>query len=463
MTDIPEGDYVKHSRLLFCIVISGLWFSACQPSAVRETVEMHPAAEKEMIDAARYAIDRANTPEEGSALLQKLAGLYVRYNRIDDALEIIDAMPVGETRDALIADIGVHYAATGSPERALEAAEGMESSYHASRARAAVAVAYEEAGEYGKGRALAESISDPHFQAQAFAGIGVVYYNEGYPDLASRLFRQALQAAEREGSITHRIGTITEVAVLYRKAGQTGPARELFNRAIDLTESIGNDRFIPEMWSMLLSRYRDAGLDDEVVRRAERAAGGLAGASGFYRDQLYGSIAGAYAGLGRFDDAESIAGNIRDAGVRSNAFSGIAAAAAKHNDPDQAHRFFNGAIEATDSIQSETFRNRALRDIALSAKETGAIDIVARSTELITDPIYRGEVIVALAGFRFRENDRDEGEAQLSRALRIVAGASERRAPSDVFITIAFLYDHAGIEPDEETRLLVSKVLHSLE
>jgi tetratricopeptide (TPR) repeat protein len=463
VTGIPEGDYVKHLRLSFFIVICGLWFSACQPSAVRETVEMHLAAGQDMISAARYAIDRANTPEEESALFQKLAGLYVRYDRIDDALEIIDAMPVGETRDALIADIGVHYAATGSLERALGTTEGMESAYHASRVRAAAAVAYEKAGVYGEGRALAESISDPHFQAQALAGIGVVYYNEGYPDLASRLFRQGLQAAEREGSITHRIGTISEIAVLYREAGQNGPARELFNRAIDLTESIGNDRFIPEMWSMLLSRYRDAGMDDEIVRRAEGAAGGLTGASGFYRDQLYGSIATAYAGLGRYEDAESTAGNIQDAAVRSDAFSGIAAAAAKHSDPDRVHLFFNGAIEATDSIQSETFRNRALRDIALSAAETGAIDIAVRGAGSITDPIFRGEVFVALAEIRFREDDRDEGEAHLSRALRIIAGASEPRTPSDVFITIAFLYDHAGIETDEETRLLVSKVLHSLE
>jgi tetratricopeptide (TPR) repeat protein len=454
---------LKHSRLSFFIIICGLWFSACQPSAVRETVDVHPAAGQNMISAARYAMDRSNTPEERSALLQQLAGLYVRYNRIDEALEIIDAMPAGESRDALIADIGVHYVATGSPDRALEAVEGMESAYHASRVRAAVAVAYETAGDYGKGRTLAESISEPHFQAKAFAGIGVVYYNEGYPDLASRLFRQGLQAAERERSITHRIGAITELAVLYRKAGQNGPARELFNQAIDLTETIGNDQFIPVMWSMLLSRYRDAGLDDEIVRRAERAAGGLTGASGFYRDQLYGSIAAAYAGLGRYDDAESTAGNIQDAAVRSDAFSDIAAAAAKHDDPDRAHRIFNGALAVTDSIQSETFRNRALRDIALSAAEAGAIGIAVRGTESITDPIYRGEVFVTLAEIRFREDDRREGEAQLSRALRIVAGASERRAPSAVFITIAFLYDHAGIEADEETRLLVSKVLHSLD
>lgn len=448
---------------IFFVVLFVITIYACQPSAVRETVEPHPVTEEGLIASSLYAAERVGSDDVMANMLRRISLLKVRQDQFDTALEFADQIPTQSEKDRTIADIAIAINDQGERGRARSIAAQIESDYEKSRVLAEIAVAYERAEEYRQGRELAEEITDPNFKARAIAEIAVVYQEAGYGDLASRLFNQALTAARTEQSITHHIETLLFIAEQYYEAGRQQGARDVFADALRLADDVRLEQHVVSVWGNFLTSYRKAGQDNTVIEHALTAARDMGEAEGYYRDELLSRIAIALAHESNYDRAQSVTGDIEDAPLRATTYSRLAVIAHNRNDTEEAGGLLNTAVEVSGTMSEGTFKQRAMRDIAIHAVEMHQYDTVDRLLDKIDEPQFAADAASLAADTALEEDDEDAFNRYLKKTVAAFDIIEDPVVKSEILFSIAELYERSGYTPDEDTKLIVSKALHAVD
>jgi hypothetical protein len=454
---------VRDRTILVLTLCLGTAVYSCRPPAEREPAEPHPAAKRGMVDAALYAAERMGSEEVHAGAARRIALLYSGGGAVDEALSLAREIPLQENRERTLADVAIELAEGGDRERAQAIAREIDSEYHASRVLAATAVAYERAEEYRRGRELAATIGDPNYRARAFAGIGAIYYAEGYGDLASRLFNQALDAVRREQSITHHVETLSYIAQKYNEAGQTRRAIETFSEAVDLSGKIGSEQHLLTVWGGMLAAYRSAGASDSVIDDAVGAARSMGERGDYYRDELLSRAAAAYAAIGAFERMRDALDGIGDAPLRTATRARSAAAAFDYGDMDTGAKLLAEAADSSGEIQSDIFRQRAQWEVGAIAAEAGRYDTVDRILEMLEDPQFAGRLAADAANAALDLGDNAAFERYLGRLFAAMQEAKERADKVDLLVSLAELHYRSGRDLDGDSVLAVSRVLYRVE
>lgn len=458
-----KGVSVSSIRYYSLLFVAFIFVYGCQPFGVRKAVEPHPVTEEGLIASALYAAGRVTSDEVKSNMLRRIALMKLSKNETDTALDLAGQIPVQTERDRTTAEIAIFLSENGGREHARSLAGQIQSDFHRSRILAEVAVAYERAGEYRRGRELAEKISDPNFQARAVAGIAVIYYAGGYGDLASRLFNQALQAARREQSITHHIETLLYISQKYNEAGQRQRSREVFSNVLELTDQIGNEQHLVNVWGAILNTYSGAGQNDVIIERAISVARAMGDNAAYYRDELVSRVAIAYANVSSYDRMFDAIEEIGDIPLRATTKSQAAVIAERNGDREKANGLLVDATALSEQISGEVFKQRVLLDIGIDAANIIRFDIVDTVIDMLDAPRSVAEVALH-AAHKAMEQDNTDAFARFAKqsveALDAIGDPVEQAA---MLVSLAELYDRSGFTPDEDTTLIVSKILHTVD
>lgn len=448
-------------KILFvCITVI---MYACQPSAVRETVEPHPVTEEGLIASALYAAEHVGSDDAKADILRRIAMMKLTQDKIGEALDFAVQIPTQLDKDEVIADIAVALTERGARERARSLTNQIESEYQRSRVLAGIAVAYERAEEYRRGRELAETIPDPNYKARAVAGIAVIYYAEGYGDLASRLFNQALEAARQEQSLTHHIETLLYISVKYNEAGQEQRAREVFADALELAGRINNEHQLVNVWNTILAAYSEAGSEVAVIDDAVTVAHAVGEREDFYKDELLGRVVIAYAKEGLYDQMTETITEIGDIPLRATTLARTSVIVHDSNYEEKSNKLITEALLLIDRIDSETFQRRTLREIGLAAAETRRFSVIDEVLNTLDDKQILAEIASNAAGKALEADNQVLFSNYLKQSISALDTMDDPVEQSRKLFTIAELYDRSGYTPDEDTKLIVSKVLHAID
>ncbi len=458
-----RGINLSVTRFFYIPVIAFVLLYGCQPSALRDVVEPHPVTEKGLIASAMYAAERVGSDEVKSNTLRRIALLKLDQNETGAAVDHAVQIPLQNERDRTIADVAIFLTGRGEHDRARSLVNRIQSDFHKSRALAGIAVGYERAAEYRRGRELAEEILDPNYQARALAGIAVIYYEEGYGDLASRLFNQALQSARREQSITHHIETLLYISEKYTEAGQRQRSREVFTNVIELSGQIGNDQHLVNVWGAILHTYPHAGQNDSIIEQAISVARAMGDNAAYYRDELMSRAAIAYANISSYDRMFDAIDEITDIPLRVSTMAQSSAAADGNGDREIADRLLADAINMSEQISGDVFRQRALRDLGIYAATISRFDTVDEVIDKLDSPRAVADV-AAYAARKAMERDYTDALTRFKKkSVKALDEIDDRIGQAEALVSIAELYNRSGVTPDEDTTLIVSKLLHAVE
>lgn len=454
---------MSFKRYFYIPVIALIVLYGCQPSALRDVVEPHPVTEEGMIASALYAAERVGSDEVESNVLRRIALLKLDQNQTDEAVDYAMQIPLQNEKDRTIADVAMLLTERGERERARSLANRIQSDFHKSRALAGIAVGYERAADYRRGRDLAEEIPDPNFQARAVAGIAVIYYEEGYDDLASRLFNQALQSARREQSITHHIETLLYISQKYSEAGQRQRSREVFSNVIELSGQIGNDQHHVNVWDAILHTYPHAGQNESIIEQAVSVARAMGANAAYYRDELISRAAIAYANVSSYDRMFDVIEEITDIPLRVVTMAHSSTVAEDNGDHEKADGLLVDAIALSEQISGEVFKQRALLDIGIYAANIFRFDKVDAVMEMLNAPRSVAEVALHAAHKAMEQDNPDAFARFAKQSVEALDAIGDPIEQAEMLVSLAELYDRSGFTPDEDTTLIVSKILHTVD
>ncbi len=456
-------NHIRRSYPIITLLIP-LLFHACRPPGTGETARgPHPAAEKGLLVSVEYAADKISSQTGGTDIRPKLALLYLHSRDIERALETARSIEDRNDRARTIGLIGEYLVEIGNREQAESVANSIQVDYFKSSVLARIALSYEEAGEYRRGRELAEEIPDPNFKARALSGIAVQYHREGYGDLANRIFRQAIQAAETEQSITHRIETLVYLAVKHNQSERQSRATELFQEAVQLAEKISGAQQSLGSWTVILSYYRDAGQGTRVIDRADEYAGTQQDGAGFFTNELQSAVAAAYARSGAFAKAEEILSDLEDAAARALLAAHITISYAERNNAPETERFFSITQNNIESITVQAFRERIITESARAFAEAGHPGRAAALARLSRDGASKSRSLAGIAIAYHKLGELELAETTLTEALDTLTGGEDRYETAVALSDLADAYLSTGIGFPEEQRDKLSMVMHAID
>jgi tetratricopeptide (TPR) repeat protein len=438
--------------------------SACQPSTVRDTDSgPHPVAEEGLFASMEYITEKFRAEAGGTQLQANLALLYLHHDDPENALLTAQSIPDVNERDRVLARIGEYMVDIGSRGQAQTIADSIRMNYYKSSVLARIAFSHEEEGDYRRGRELAETIPDPNLKARALADIAVHYYREGYGDLANRIFRQAVQSAGTESSLTHRIETLVYLADKHNQAGRGSQATDLFNEALKLTESIANPQYSIGAWEIILSSYKEAGQPDRIIDKAVSHARDIQNESEYYRNEILSAAATAYAENGSFVKAEEILSNMEDPPARAVLSAQISALYEKRGNSTEAKRFFTIAQNNIGLISIQAFKERTISEcvrIYIEADQPQQAEILARAH---SNNAAASRLFAAVAVSYHNLRERERAEDMLNEALSVLSEGGEKHETASAFSDIVEAFLVTGYALYDPQKVKVSKILHSIE
>lgn len=450
-------------RTLCLVTIAVISWYACQPTAVRETAVPHPITEEGMIALTLFVADRVESEDLQSNLYRRVALYKLGQEEVEAAINFAENIPVQETKDRTIADISIFLCGRGELERAHVMLEGIVSDFHRSRVMAELAASYERVEEFRRGRDLTETIPDPNYQSRAFADIAALYHELGYTDLASRIFNQAVQAARKEQSVTHHVETLLYVVQKLYETGRHQRADGLFSQIIDLAGQIQSEQHLVAMWGTILENYPSSDLGESVLRDAMNVARNMDHGAGYFRDELLAHVILATAQMGFLEDVHELLNEIQDVPLRAVTLARTAEILFQKGNHSAARNLLIRSRGIAHQIQSDIFRERTLCEIGLIAPRIDAFDVLDEIIDEINSPRLRFDVYIQAARMKLATDKAELFLRYLQYALLTFERIDSLTDRIELLFDIAELYDRSGLDPDREAKLIVSKVVHSVD
>ncbi|MGF1760446.1 hypothetical protein L4D76_21455 [Photobacterium sagamiensis] len=253
------------------------------------------------------------------------------------------------------------------------------------------------------------------------------------PLAAARLMVEA-----RGGNTDNKAMTLINLAQKHFKAGRKKEAVQLLSQA---RKAASKDKTVYE-WSFISTVYAENGLFSEALEIANEMEAQRSSHIG----QALRNISVEYAENGLFSEALEIANKINEALPKTAALINVAVKYSEAGQKEQADWTLYQATNWAKTIDKVSYKNSALREIAITYAKIGEYD---RAVQKVSAIDYTSDKIFALRGIavQYAENDKNPVPL-LSQAVEYArkSAGEERYFDEDTYLRdIAITYSQIGL------------------
>jgi tetratricopeptide (TPR) repeat protein len=263
------------------------------------------------LDCAVEIASTIDNLESHSEIMSLIAVRYAESGLLDNASDLAEAINDSFTRDQALASIAAKCIEVGEEDYADKLLEIIEDENICSHAMEEMAVKYAEAGAVEKSIEVAWGLSD---SAPTLNRIALVCVGSG-------LFAQALEVARSIDYADLKAITLADLASKALHDGRNAEALELLPEATKAAEEV---EFSEQRISTLVEiafLYKESGQEErafEILVRAHQMCNKFDGSTpagmstSYAKDGALAQIAGRFAALHRYDQADSVVEEIED-------------------------------------------------------------------------------------------------------------------------------------------------------
>ena len=292
-------------------------------------------ARRGFLDSALEIARTIDNLEGRSELQSLIAFKYAESGQLDTAVEVAESIGDSYQREQALAGVAARCIRAGDADYAVELADMIEDDGVYAMAAEEMAVAYAESGAGDKSIDVAYSVGE---SAPILCRIGLAYVARGQTD-------QALEVARSIDYADLKAPVFVELAAKAHSEGRDEEALERLQEAIQAANEIEfPEQQIPTLATIAALNHK-CGQDEEARQILERAYGLCDEAEGFDKDSVLPQIAGAFAELRRYDQADQVIQEIKAPFQYADANVKVASACYHAGDIDKALALLAEAVE----------------------------------------------------------------------------------------------------------------------
>jgi tetratricopeptide (TPR) repeat protein len=318
-------------------------------------------ARRGFLDSA-LEIARAIDNLEGRSELQSLIAFkYAESGQLDIAVDVADSIGDSYQREQALAGVAARCIRMGDAEYAGELADMIEDDGVYAMAAEEMAVAYAESGAVDKAIEVAYSVGE---SAPILSRISLAYVARGETD-------QALEVARAIDYADLKTPVLVELAAKAQSEGRDQEALERLHEAIQAANEIEfPEQQIPTLATIAALNHK-CGQDEEARQILERAHRLCDESEGFDKDSVLPQIAGAFAELRRYDQADQVVQEIKAPFQCADAIVKVASACYHAGDIDKALTLLAEAVEIAREEKIYGEQTMIMRENMLNALAIG--------------------------------------------------------------------------------------------
>jgi tetratricopeptide (TPR) repeat protein len=299
---------------------------------------------------------------EGRSELQTLIAFkYAESGQLDLAVDVAETIGDSYQREQALAGVAARCIRAGDADYAGELADMIEDDGVYAMAAEEMAVAYAESGAADKAIEVADSVGE---SAPILSRIALAYVARGQTD-------QALEVARSIDYADLKTPVLVELAAKAHSEGRDEEALERLREAIQAANEIEfPEQQIPSLVTIALLNKK-GGHDDEALQILERAHRLCVESEGFDKDSVLPQVAGGFAELRRYDQADQVIQEINAPLEEADASVKAASACYQAGDIDRALALLGDAAEIARDERIYGDRTMIRRENMLDALATG--------------------------------------------------------------------------------------------
>lgn len=299
---------------------------------------------------------------EGRSELQSLIAFkYAESGQLDIAVDVADSIGDSYQREQALAGVAARCIRAGDADYAAELADMIGDDGVYAMAAEEMAVAYAESGAADKAIEVAYSVGE---SAPILSRIGLAYIARGQTDQALEVAR-AIDYADLKASV------LVELAARAHSEGRDEEALERLQEAIQAANEIEfPEQQIPTL-ATIAALNQKCGQAEEARQILERAYRLCDESEGFDKDSVLPQIAGAFAELRRYDQADQVVQEIKAPFQCADATVKVASACYHAGDIDKALTLLAEAVEIAREEKIYGEQTMIMRENMLNALAIG--------------------------------------------------------------------------------------------
>jgi tetratricopeptide (TPR) repeat protein len=318
-------------------------------------------AQRGFLDTA-LGIARTIDNLEGRSELQSLIAFkYAESGQLDIAVDVAESIGDSYQREQALAGVAARCIRAGDADYAGELADMIEDDGVYAMAAEEMAVAYAESGAADKAIEVACSVAE---SAPILSRIGLAYVACGQTD-------QALEVARSIDYADLKTPVLVELAVKSHSEGRDEEALEHLQEASQAANEIEfPEQQIPTL-ATIAALNQKCGQDEEARQILERAYRLCDESEGFDKDSVLPQIAGGFAELRRYDQADHVVQEIKAPFQCADASVKMASACYHAGDIDKALTLLAEAVEIARDEKIYGEQTMIMRENMLNALAIG--------------------------------------------------------------------------------------------
>jgi len=318
-------------------------------------------ARRGFLDSALEIARTIDNLEGRSELQSLIAFKYAESGQLDTAVDVAESIGDSYQREQALAGVAARCIRVGETDYADELADMIEDDGVYAMAAEEMAVAYAESGAAEKSIEVAHSVGE---SAPILSRIGLAYIARGQTD-------QALEVARSIDYADLKAPVLVELAAKAHSEGRDEEALERLQEAIQAANEIEfPEQQIPTLATIAALNHK-CGQDEEARQILERAYRLCAEAEGFDKDSVLPQIAGGFAELRRYDQADQVVQEIKAPFQCADATVKVASACYQAGDIDKALTLLAEAVEIARDEKIYGEQTMIMRENMLNALAIG--------------------------------------------------------------------------------------------
>jgi peptidoglycan hydrolase-like protein with peptidoglycan-binding domain len=334
---------------------------------------------------------------------------------LGEAVESAKAIYKSELRDWAYGEILAAQAKAGLVKSAIETVGRIGDPRLIMVALRDIATAQAKEGRIDQARSAANIIPDPQKKIEAMIAVARILVKQGDKAGAVKTAGEIVELADKFDKGLGQVTVLTQMAIIYQKAGEPDEARKLLGRLEALAESNNPETGLKRAERAAALRHVASAFAE--IGEPAKALGIVAKAPGsFDRTAVEMSVATAHADAGDIDEAFATAKKIRDSRYLAVVLGRIAVVQARAGKKAAADDTIAQALATTSDVKMPYAKSYAVSQIALALIEMAKFegdDALKRAThtaQRIDDDRLRAYTLWSVAAAYEEEGARKEAE-----------------------------------------------------
>jgi tetratricopeptide (TPR) repeat protein len=305
------------------------------------------------------------------------------------------------------------------------------------RTFAEIAVSYAAAGQGNQALSVAQKIDSLTLKAEVLSQIAVEFAKAGQTGQAAKLFTQALQIANKIESPPDKVMAQEAIAHQYGKVGQKNKAAEVLAQAVKGSKSIWGVSFVKDtVLERIAVNYAELGDYDQAIWVTDKIVDNIP------KGRALARVIAQYLAVGEYDKARQVANMIEIKTSKANALIEIST---KTGEYQQAL----SVAQEIDEDDSAPLKSIVLSKIVLLYSKSGqkkqAIEVLSQAlnvAKVIKDTDTKVQHLARIALLYAQMGQKAQAAEISSQALQIASQNTDKKAT--LFTKVAAQYGNAG-------------------